>query len=168
MASSLLSRNSCAEEEQWGPTRLQLEPPLWPCGSQIRSPAGEAGGSVLATHNWQWAQQAEDAGTPHAAVHGRARSGCPSQCPCPQGEPRPSSLPLVPCGCCCRRHPYSGDYLHRQEPAKGTEPAKYSQDCRTSCPTQPQPQSGPLCPQQGGAEHSTPFHSICKSAVSLS
>lgn len=29
-----------------------------------------AGGSELATHDWQGAQQAEDAGAPHPAAHG--------------------------------------------------------------------------------------------------
>lgn len=151
---------------QWGspPGSSWTPPPVWPCGSQVWSPAGEVG----------WGGYSQ-------LVMDSASRGCRQPTPCCPWQasqvapsvrssslkPRASSLPTVPCCCCCCHSfclPYPRACLHRQTPAKGTEPAKYSQDCRTPCITQPRPWSGPPCPQQGGAEHPTPFRSVFKSA----
>ena len=65
-ATRLLDRETPAPGKGSGPQWI----PVWPSGSQISSSVGGAGGSELATHDRQGAQQAEDAGTPHPAVHG--------------------------------------------------------------------------------------------------
>lgn len=72
-ATRLLSRETPAPGKGSG---LQWTP-VWPSGSQISSSVGGAGGSELATHDRQGNQQAEDAGTPHPAVHGGSSTTAP-------------------------------------------------------------------------------------------